>query len=126
MRLGIDIIEIARIQAAADRRGDFAENILSPEELDLYRSYSGQRRYEFLAGRFSAKEAYLKALGTGLRRGVKFPEISILPDDLGAPQLVAGPKTDQVALSISHSRDYATAICMINPPEPGQGVDHGQ
>ena len=58
MRLGTDIVEIERIAAAVERNAQFPTKILSEKELVLFRDMKEQRQYEFLAGRFSVKEAY--------------------------------------------------------------------
>lgn len=116
MRIGTDIIEIERIQKAYSRQVRFASKILAPEELLLFQDYSGKRQMSFLAGRFSAKEAYAKALRTGI--GIlRFTDISILTGNHGAPYLAKAPITEGVELSISHSRDYATATVLINLEE---------
>lgn len=113
MRIGTDIIEIERIQAAVERQPRFPAKVLSPSELVLYQSYQPERQMSFLAGRFSVKEAYGKALGSGIGK-VSFLDISILPDTMGAPYLEKAPIIEDVHLSISHSRDYATATVIIN------------
>lgn len=70
----------------------------------------------FLAGRFSVKEAYGKAMGTGIGR-ISFTDISILPNEMGAPTLVSAPLIEGVHLSISHSRDYAIATVIVDLPD---------
>lgn len=116
MRIGTDIIEIERIQQAVERQPRFPARVLSPDELALYNSFQPERQMSFLAGRFSVKEAYGKALGTGIGK-VGFLDISILPDVMGAPYLDKAPIIEGVLLSISHSRDYATATVIINLPD---------
>ncbi|MBK0348709.1 holo-ACP synthase [Aerococcaceae bacterium zg-ZJ1578] len=113
MRLGTDIIEIQRIALACERNALFPSKILSQSELDLYESMPQTRRFEFLAGRFSAKEAYAKALGTGIGR-LKFTDLTILPDYFGKPILHEGPIVENVLVSISHCKEYATATVIIN------------
>ncbi|MBF6979293.1 holo-ACP synthase [Tuanshanicoccus lijuaniae] len=121
MRLGTDIIEIQRIAAACERNADFPDKILSDAEKALFDEMPATRQVEFLAGRFSAKEAYAKALGTGLGR-LKFKDISILPDALGRPVLQNGPVIEEVLVSISHCRTFATATVIINSKDAI--VDH--
>ncbi|AXY24652.1 holo-[acyl-carrier-protein] synthase [Suicoccus acidiformans] len=113
MRIGTDIIEIERVYEASQRQAHFAKRILSAEEYALYDTYSPKRQQTFLAGRFSAKEAYGKALGTGVGHWLKFDQLSVMPDAKGAPQWSQGPITEGVRVSISHSRDYATATVLI-------------
>lgn len=116
MRLGTDIIEIDRIRQAVERQPRFPEKVLSDAELNLYQDFREERRMSFLAGRFSVKEAYGKAMGTGIGR-ISFTDISILPNDMGAPVLVSAPLVESVHLSISHSRDYATATVIVDLPD---------
>ena len=114
IHVGVDIIEIGRIGAAVQRWGDrFLRRIYTPQELAFARG-----RLPQLAGRFAAKEAVMKALGTGLR-GVSWREVEVVRER-GHPPAVhlhgraqARAQTlalDQITLSISHSRDYAIAM----------------
>lgn len=118
MRLGTDIVEIKRIMQVAERQERFASKVLSKEEFDLYQEMTEKRKYSFLAGRFSAKEAYGKALGTGVETILKFKDISILPNDQGVPTIVKGPICHPEAIiSISHAQEYAVATVIINSDE---------
>lgn len=107
--IGVDLVEIERIQKNEDRI-QFIERILSPEEQVLYQELSHpKRKSEFLAGRFAVKEAYSKALGTGIGK-VRFKDIIVLNDEKGKPYL----KNDPSALvSISHSDHYCVAMVII-------------
>ncbi|WP_241152367.1 holo-ACP synthase [Vaginisenegalia massiliensis] len=116
MRIGTDIIEIERIQAAYDRHPHFSNRVLSPSESFLFASMPYPRQIEFLAGRFCVKEAYVKALGTGLGR-IQMKQISIGYHKNGQPYLQEGPLTQGVQVSISHSRNYATATVLIESTE---------
>ncbi|UUX33226.1 holo-ACP synthase [Fundicoccus culcitae] len=113
MRIGTDIIEIERIKTAYERQERFAQKILTPAELAIFHGLTGKRQMNFLAGRFSAKEAYSKALRTGIGK-LKFTDISILASDQGVPYLAEAPLIEGVDLSISHSRDNAIATVIIN------------
>ena len=84
MRIGTDIIEIDRIQEAVARSPRFASKVLTAEELARYETMKEHRALEFLAGRFAAKEAYVKALGTGIGR-IRFTDMSIANTPSGAP-----------------------------------------
>lgn len=83
--LGTDICEIARIEAALKRRATLARRILTPSEYALFEKVADPAR--FLAKRFAAKEAAVKALGTGIGRGVGWQQVSIDKDSLGRPLL---------------------------------------
>lgn len=114
--LGTDIIEIDRIQLAIERTPKFKEKVFTPREIEAVEKKNNP--YPSYAGRFAAKEAVSKAFGTGVR-GFKIKDIEIVNDDLGKPVVVlAGELKEQyinckIELSISHSRDYATATAIL-------------
>ena len=111
---GVDIIEIDRIQRVLERWGQrFLHRIYTESEIAYCRG-----RAQNLAARFAAKEATMKALGTGLR-GVGWKDIEVVRDRGGAPSirlygraLLRGESlgVKELALSISHSREYAVAF----------------
>jgi holo-[acyl-carrier protein] synthase len=111
--IGVDLVEIDRIQAAIERWGKrFTMRVYTPAE----RAHCRNRTPE-LAARFAAKEAVMKALGTGIR-GVGWREIEVLPDPNGKPlvYLYGGAQRKakelglrNLAISLSHSREYAIA-----------------
>lgn len=109
--IGIDIIELSRIEEIIARQRKLIDRILTDREKQTFEQLSERRRVEFLAGRFAAKEAYSKALGTGIGKEVSFLDIEIETDDLGKPHIVM--PSIQAHLSISHSRDYAVAQVII-------------
>lgn len=117
MRIGTDIIEISRIKQATEKNVRFPKSVLTAKELAIYEKFPEKRRYEFLAGRFSAKEAYGKALKTGVGTRIKFIDIEILPDDTGVPHITKGPVIEGVQISISHAREYATAVVLVELDE---------
>lgn len=117
MHLGTDIIEVDRIRQAYDRNPRIASKILSPQEYETFQLKSSGQQITFLAGRFCAKEAYAKALGTGFVGPLKMSDIWIDNDALGRPQLIQGPVTEGVTLSISHSHTVAMATCIIEMKE---------
>ncbi|MBL8879231.1 MAG: holo-ACP synthase [Phycisphaerales bacterium] len=114
---GVDIVQISRIQRAWKQHGDsFIERIYTPAE----RAYCMDIRMPVIrfAGRFAAKEAVMKALGTGWRGGMHWTDIETLPDELGKPLVrlhgeAAGLATNlgirDLLMSISHAGDYAIA-----------------
>ena len=111
--IGIDIIEIARIQQAVARWGEsFLRRVYTDAELGLYR-----KKASSLATRFAGKEAVMKAFGTG-SKGISWREIEILPDPDGQPVVrlygKAQARADamglaRLAISLSDSREYAIA-----------------
>ena len=110
--IGIDIVEIERIRELAESSRKFAERILTARELTRYLELKERRRFEFLAGRFAAKEAFSKAYGTGIGKELSFHSISVGNDRNGKP-FIEEPFSSGVHLSISHSRDYAVAQVVI-------------
>ncbi|PEE40027.1 holo-ACP synthase [Bacillus pseudomycoides] len=110
--IGIDIIELNRIEKMLDGKLKFMERILIEEERSVASKLKGNRLVEFVAGRFAAKEAYSKALGTGIGKEVSFLDIEIKNDDRGKPVLIANTE-HIVHLSISHSREFAVAQVVL-------------
>lgn len=121
MRIGTDIIEISRIQEAHTNNERFKEQILSVKELEYFETLAPVAQLNFLAGRFSAKEAYAKAMGTGIGR-LKFNDITILPNDKGRPIILEGPIVKGAQVSISHCKEYATAVVLFELSE--EVIDH--
>lgn len=110
---GIDIVEISRVKKTYEKQPRFADRILTDRELKDFHGLSGHRQAEFLAGRFAAKEAYSKALGTGIGKDLSFRDIEIAKDENGKP-IVSRPENEYVAhVSISHSKDFAVAQVIL-------------
>ena len=119
--IGTDIIEIERIAMAISRHGDrFLNRIFTPKEQEYAFRHHAQSTATF-AGRFAAKEAISKALGTGIREGVSWKSIEILNDSFGKPivhlsntLIITNREIQQlqILLSISHCKMYATAFAV--------------
>jgi len=109
--IGIDIIELERIEHMLVRQTKLVDRILTDNEKQQFNLLSDRRKVEFLAGRFAAKEAFSKAAGTGIGKTLSFLDIEIDSDPLGKPYIVR-PEV-HAHLSISHSRDYAVAQVVI-------------
>jgi len=119
VNVGIDIIEIDRIKRSI-KNPRFLSRIFSPSEL----KYFSQRCFNpsTIAGNFCVKEAFAKAMGTGIR-GFSFNEISVLRDYMGTPYISLSGKAKEtlkskitgsnMAVSISHSKNMATGIVII-------------
>lgn len=112
--IGIDLIELKRIEQAILKNARFVNRVLTEKEVSVYNEYSiKQRQIEFLAGRFAAKEAFSKAAGTGIGK-LSFQDIQILNEGSGAPFISAkGFEPSNIYLSISHSKEYAVAQVII-------------
>lgn len=117
--IGCDIIHVPRI-ARAMKKKRFLDRVYTVRE-QSYAHGCGKGAAAAFAARFAGKEAVLKAFGTGLRGGT-LHDIEILPDALGAPQvMLTGYFSDlarqrgasRVWLSLSHERAYAVAYCLL-------------
>jgi len=85
--VGTDVVQVARVQAVLDRRGEsFPRRILMPEELIFYARSKNPVR--FLAMHFAAKEAVVKALGTGFRNGMWVRDTGFIPEPSGKPRVI--------------------------------------
>ena len=109
---GIDIEELASIQNAVEKREGFAQRILTDKEMERFASLKGRRQIEYLAGRWSAKEAFSKAMGTGIGK-LGFQDLEVLNDEKGAPYFSKSPFSGKVWLSISHTDQFVTASVIL-------------
>ena len=109
---GIDIEELASIQEAVERKDSFAQRVLTAKELERFTGLKGRRKIEYLAGRWSAKEAFAKAMGTGIGK-LSFQDLEVLNDEKGAPYFSQAPFSGKIWLSISHTEQYATASVIL-------------
>jgi holo-[acyl-carrier protein] synthase len=119
--IGTDIVEVGRIERESARLGpEFLAGLFTPGEIEYCESR--RRRFESYAARFAAKEAFLKALGTGGRDGISWQEIEVVRDGRGRPELVLKGHALEAArqrgvstalVSLSHSRECATAVAVL-------------
>lgn len=119
--IGTDIVRVARMRADLERFGErFAERILTPAELEEYRSNANKAN--FLARRFAAKEAAAKALGTGFSNGVHWREIEVRHDGQGKPLLGFRGQTLRYVeargirifhISLADEQDHAVAFVTL-------------
>ena len=126
--IGTDIVQVARIAASVERSARFADKVLGPDEMAVYRERSEKtagRGLRYLALRFAAKEAFCKALGMGFRPPMSWHGLQVLSDELGKPVAVAnGELQDYMAqrglraqISLSDEADYAVAFVVIESVE---------
>lgn len=120
MRLGTDIIEIDRIKQAIERSDRFRQRVYTEHEI-AYCENKHTGVYQSYAGIYAAKEAFMKALGTGLRYG-SWQDIEVCHDEFGAPYLritgafkkiIQERICTESIVSISHCREYAMSTVII-------------
>jgi holo-[acyl-carrier protein] synthase len=124
---GVDLAEVARIRSSMERFGDrFRDRIFTPHEIAYVERKAN--KYERYAGRFAAKEAGMKAIGTGWRRGVRWQDFEVVNLPSGRPTLrlhgVAADVAKQlgvtaIQLSITHTAELGMAHVIL---ESDQGV----
>ena len=125
--IGTDIVECIRIRRMIDVHGElFLHRVYTDREI----RYCQSRRHaaEHFAGRWAAKEAVLKALGTGWRRGISWRDIEIRNDPSGQPKVAVRGEAKEIAkkmqledmlITVSHCRTYATAFALaVRRAEP--------
>src|SRR5256885_3287693 len=115
--LGVDIAEVERIKAAIERRGEaFLRRVFTSAEREYCERF--RNKFERYAGRFAAKEAAMKALGTGWRSGVRWQDLEIIRERSGRPTMALSGEAGKIAkrlgvkriaLSITHTETQALA-----------------
>lgn len=116
--IGTDICDIGRIARIIDEQGDrFLKKVFTEKEIAYCQSKHSSQ--ECFAARFAAKEAFLKALGTGLRDGLNWKDMEVINDTSGKPELktyrkcAERVKEKKVFLSLSHTTNMALAFIII-------------
>ena len=116
--LGTDIIEIERVQKAVGKKF-FRDNVFTELE-QRYCESRGKNSAASYAARFAAKEAFFKAMGTGIV--TRLTDVEVVKDERGAPKinlrgralaLAKEKSVEKISLSLSHSREFATAVCLV-------------
>ncbi len=129
--IGTDICDIRRLRATLARRGErFAAKVLGPQELQVFqarRARSEQRGVAYLATRFSAKEAFAKAVGLGMRMPMRWRACEILNQPGGAPYILLNgglahwfeARALRAHVTVTDEADYAATFVVVekaNPP----------
>ena len=118
--IGIDLVEIHRMKKAIERPL-FVQRVFTPAE-QAYCDSRGRQNAASYAARFAAKEAVMKALGTGLSGGGTWQDIGVLPDEQGKPvmtlsgyfgQLSRKMDVTRIHVSLSHAQEYAAAQVLL-------------
>ena len=117
--VGIDITEIKKIEESI-RSETFQRKVFTPAELKAADRLKNKAQY--LAGKFAAKEAFMKAIGAGIHQEVWFTQIEVLNDEFGKPYVkVSGEaearlkesSSEKIHVSISHSGEVAVAVVIL-------------
>jgi holo-[acyl-carrier protein] synthase len=118
--IGTDIIEVSRIHAVMEKDIGFREKIFTFGEITYCETK--KHKYENYAARFSAKEAFMKAIGTGWRFGIRFADIEVYHDGFGKPLIRLSGKAEELGkieriskihVSLSHVKEMAIAIVTV-------------
>jgi holo-[acyl-carrier protein] synthase len=119
--MGVDLAEVERIRAAIERHGEtFLRRVFTAAERRYCERF--RNKYERYAGRFAAKEAAMKALGTGWRRGVRWVDFEVVREMGGRPgikldgearKIAEGIGVKRIALSITHTEAMALAQVLM-------------
>jgi len=118
--VGTDMIEVKRVEKMVSKGRQYLETIFTEKEMDYCDGKA--RKSEHYAARYAAKEAILKALGTGWRDGLAYSEIEILNDDLGKPEVFLHGEVKKLMdhlhinrtfVSLSHIRETAIALAIL-------------
>ena len=119
--IGIDMESVERVREAIERHGErFIQRVYTPGEIAYVESKAN--KWERFAARFAAKEAGMKAIGTGWDKGVAWRDVEILNEADGCPTLVLHGRAKEIAerkgckrawVSLSHTREYAVAQVIL-------------
>jgi holo-[acyl-carrier protein] synthase len=118
--LGIDIVEVERIEEKLQKNNGFRELVFSENEIAYCESRTN--KFEHYAARFAAKEAFFKALGTGWLNGTAFSEVEITNNELGKPEItLLGGTHDVISamgfnsmhVSLTHVKNMASAVVVL-------------
>jgi holo-[acyl-carrier protein] synthase len=118
--IGTDIIEVERIRKHIEAGFGFREKVFTTKEIDYCEGKVNKAQN--YAARFSAKEAFLKAVGTGMRQGLSFTDVEVVNNDLGKPEmhlygqaleLIKRMGVTNLQISMTHLRDWVNAIVIL-------------
>lgn len=118
--LGVDIVEIERIRKALENQPAMIRRVFTKPEAEYCCARSNQ--YQHFAGRFAAKEAALKALGTGWAQGIRWRDVEVRSESSGKPMIHFHGKARKIfdslnactaLLTITHAQSYAVAVVLL-------------
>lgn len=118
--VGIDLVEVERIEEKISKDSGFRELVFSANEITYCESRAN--KFEHYAARFAAKEAFFKALGTGWLSGTAFNEVEVINNEYGKPELILLDATNttvhalqfsSIIVSLTHINKFASAVVII-------------
>ena len=121
--LGTDIVEVHGMKDKILSESGFKETIFTSQEIEYCETKKA--KYQHYAGRYAAKEAFFKAIGSGRRYGMKYKEIEILNNHLGKPEILVHGTVKEFCekneisnfqVSLSHVKEFATAVVLVEKP----------
>lgn len=132
--IGTDVVKLARVEATLARFGEhFVQRLLLPEEAAEYpRTRAHARKSRFLAMRFAAKEAVVKAMGTGFANGMWIRDVGIVADPLGKPEIIWSARgralcrrmgIDGGHVSLTDEAGLVVAFAVLMRAEEAKGAD---
>lgn len=120
--VGLDLESADRVRKAIERHGDaFLKKVFTPDEISFCRA-RGNAQWASFAARWAAKEAFSKALGTGIGAAFAMTDAGVVNDDLGAPAFTLSPRAEsairergasRALVSLSHTDDTAAAVVIF-------------
>lgn len=111
--VGIDAVEVERVKKIVARGDSFAQKVLTPNEFAQYQKMKGKRKVEYVGGRFSLKESFSKAMGTGLGKYIGFQDVETLWDQLGHPVMTSTKYHGHIFPSITHDNHEIVTMVVL-------------
>lgn len=124
--IGTDVVQLERVQKVYERHGEhFVERLLLPQEEAAFRKY--KRPVRFLAMRFAAKEAIVKAMGTGFAHGIWIRDVGVVQNSWGKPEVVYSPRGEEMRrrlgigeghITLTDESGLVVAVAVLMKAEP--------
>lgn len=111
--VGIDAVEVERVTKILAKGDSFAKKVLTPREFAQYQKLEGKRQIEYLGGRFSVKEAFSKAMGTGLGQAIGLHDVETLWDESGNPVTTSVKFDGKIFSSITHDSNEIVTLVVL-------------
>lgn len=115
--VGIDVVEVERVKKIVEQGDAFARKVLTAQEFRQYQKLQGRRKVEYLGGRFSLKESFSKAMGTGLGKYLGLKDVQTLWDKLGHPVMTSSKYHGHIFPSITHDNHEIVTMVVLEDPD---------